>query len=135
MITGSEGHLLFYTNVKHHLKFIKDRLSRFGNVPTSFVCSICLEQFAGATSSEIAHLSCYHYFHPIFLNTYIKNMEAEIDEEKREAQLNKIKWKERGNATARYHFTEKTNIINKYNQVSFFLFGRSSARGRHSKAE
>ncbi|CAF0715040.1 unnamed protein product [Brachionus calyciflorus] len=85
-------------NIGEHMLFeiiqdIKDFLNSYGNVPKSCKCSICLNNFEDGT--KVTHLDCYHYFHTSCLSTFLAYALNDIEDEKREAEMHKIKWKDR----------------------------------------
>ncbi len=75
------------------LKFVKDELSKFGNIPRSCKCSICLAEFYD--KDTVINLECYHYFHKYCLVRHVIFMKKDIDREKAEALANKIRWNKR----------------------------------------
>lgn len=75
------------------IQFIKDKLSEFGNLPTTYKCSICLNSFEESINTYNLH--CYHYFHIECLKKHLSYMEEEIEKEKKEAELNRLTWEKR----------------------------------------
>ena len=74
-------------------KHVKDKLSTFG-IPKSCDCSICLMDFS-ENKDDCINLECYHYFHSECLIRHMIYMQEDIDQERKEAEINKIAWKQR----------------------------------------
>lgn len=75
------------------IQFIKDKLSDIGSLPETYKCSICLDNFDGTANTY--NLKCYHYFHIGCLAKHLEYMRQDIENERAEAELNKLKWNER----------------------------------------